>query len=70
MELGGAPSEGVDVVSSSFSLIKNWGLIEPVGREYSTHMQGNYVLTCNVKLVELFDSSFLIVSLSLSPITK
>ena len=31
MKLGGAPSEGVDVASSSFPLVKNQGLIEPVG---------------------------------------
>ena len=30
-ELGGAPSEGVDVASNSFPSIKNQGLIEPVG---------------------------------------
>ena len=30
-ELGGAPSEGVDVASSSFPSVKNQGLIEPVG---------------------------------------
>ena len=30
-ELGGAPSEGMDVASSSFPSIKNQGLIEPVG---------------------------------------
>ena len=30
-ELGGAPSEGVDVASSSFPSVKNQGLIELVG---------------------------------------
>ena len=30
-ELGGAPSEGVDVASSSFPSVKKQGLIEPVG---------------------------------------
>ena len=30
-ELGGARSEGVDVVSSSFPLVKNQGLVEPIG---------------------------------------
>ena len=30
-ELGGAPSKGVDVASSSFPPIKNRGLIELVG---------------------------------------
>ena len=30
-ELGGAPSEGVDVASSSFPSVKNQSLIGPVG---------------------------------------
>ena len=30
-ELGGAPSEGVDVVSSRFPVVKNQGLVEPIG---------------------------------------
>ena len=29
--VGGAPSEGMDVASSSFPSVKNQGLIEPVG---------------------------------------
>ena len=29
--VGGTPSEGVDVASSSFPLVKNQGLIEPIG---------------------------------------
>ena len=29
--IGGTPSEGVDVASSSFPSVKNQGLIEPVG---------------------------------------
>ena len=31
VDLGGAPSEGVDVASSSFRSVKNQGLIEPLG---------------------------------------
>ena len=38
MELGGGPSEGVDVASSSFPSVKNQGIIEPVGLEINNEV--------------------------------